>query len=266
MKLNFIKATLVVAFLVLTGWLTYIGLNKKEANIDFKGLEKKRSEAMNDQNQVAFENLLKNIGNSTTVVKPDILVSTDTSRLSLSIQLLDSNKLYAYAGVLSEKLANIQHSAYRYFMASRYFLMETYSHLNPENELMFIKKSKNNLEKSLEINPDNLDAKVDLAICIYNINKIQPPENMADNMKPIQLLVSVVETNPNHVDALYYLGKLAIEGDKLDKAIERFKKLVSLQPQNPEFYLELSKIYEMKGNKIEAKEWADKARNLNNLK
>jgi tetratricopeptide (TPR) repeat protein len=262
MKLNVIKATLMVAFLVLTASLTYIGLNSNKAQIDFKGLEKKRSESMNTQNQESFDRLLKNIGNSTTVVKPDILSSTDTSRLSLAIQLLDTNKQYAYAGVLSEKLAGIQHSDYRYFMASRYFLMETYSHENPQNELMFIKKSKANLEKSLEIKPDNQDAKVDLAICIHNINKMQTPDNQMELMKPAQLLLQVVRENPNHIDGLYYLGKLAIESNQLEKAIERFKKLVSLQPQNQEFYIELSKIYTMQGNTQEAKEWADKAQNL----
>jgi len=266
MKLTVIKATLVVAFLVLTVWLTLLGLNNKEAKIDFKALEKERSTAMNTQNEASFDNLLKNIGNSTTLVKPDILVSTDTSRLSLSIELLDSNKQYVYAGVLSEKLANIQHSEWRYFMAARYFLMETYSHVNPENELMFIKRSKKNLEKTLEINPHNLNAKTDLAICFYNINKMQGVENETDQMKPIQLLLQVTEENPSHIDAQYYLAKLGIESGQLEKAIERFKKLVSLQPQNQEFYLELSKIYEMQGNTKEAKEWADKARNLNNLK
>jgi Flp pilus assembly protein TadD len=69
----------------------------------------------------------------------------------------------------------------------------------------------------------------------------------------------VVKTNPNHIDGLYYLGKLAIESNQLEKAIERFKKLVSLQPQNREFYLELSGIYNMMGNKTESKAWADKA-------
>ena len=85
-------------------------------------------------------------------------------------------------------------------------------------------------------------------------------------MKPALLLREVIKENPEHIDGLYYLGKLAVESNQLEKAIERFKKLVSLQPQNQEFYIELSKIYEMQGNQKEAKEWADKARNLNNLK
>lgn len=266
MPLKYIKATLLVAFLVFTALLTYIGLNKKEASIDFKGLEQKRTETGNAQSQADFDNLLRNIGSSTTLIKSDILQSQDTARLALAIQLLDTNQQYTYAGVLSEKLANIQNSGRRHFLAGRYFLMETYSHPNPENELMFIKKSRSELEKAVELDPSNLDAQVDLAVCIYNINKIQPPENQMEIMKPVQILLSVNKANPDHADALLYLGKLAVESNQLDKAIERFKKLVSLQPQNPEYCMELSKAYGLKGDEQEAKKWAEKARELGSIK
>jgi Flp pilus assembly protein TadD len=53
-----------------------------------------------------------------------------------------------------------------------------------------------------------------------------------------------------------------MESNQTEKAIERFKKLVSLQPQNREFYLELSRIYQMKGDQKEAKAWEDKARDI----
>ncbi len=262
MKLNVIKATLLVAFLVFTTWLTVIGLNTNTARIDFKALEKSRTEAMNKQSESSFESMLKNIGNTTRLIKPDILTSTDTARLSLAIRLLDSNKQYAYAGVLSEKLARLQTSSYRYFMASKYFLTETYSHQNPQNELMYIKRARMNLEKSLEISPSNNDAKVDLAICIYNINKMQGTDNQMELMKPTLLLLEVERADSSHIDAVYYLASLSREIGKYEKAVARFKKLVSLQPQNQQFYLELSKTYEIMGNQTEAKEWADKARNL----
>ena len=81
-----------VAFIVLTAGLSYLGFNNKEASIDFAALEKEKSASSNSQNEQAFENILKNIGNSTSLVKPDILQSNDTTRLSLSIRLLDTMK------------------------------------------------------------------------------------------------------------------------------------------------------------------------------
>src|SRR5690606_24375786 len=108
MNLKVLKATLLVAFIVLTVTLTYFGLNSNKAQINFKELADMRSEEMSVQNTEAFEKTLRNIGSTSTVVKPDVLQSNDTSRLSMSIQLLDTMQQYLYAAVLSERLASIQ--------------------------------------------------------------------------------------------------------------------------------------------------------------
>ncbi len=259
MNLKSIKATLLVAFIILTGTLTYFGLNKKEAQIDFNAISQKRNKDMLVQSEEEFNNLLKNIGNSTTVVKPEILQSNDTAQLSLSIQLLDTMKQHLYAAVLSEKLAGIQNSSHRFHMAARYYLMATDKH---QNELMLYKKAKFNLDKCIELDSTNLDAQVDLAVSVYNINSWEPSDNPMDMMQPAKLLLGVVKRNPNHIDALYYLGKLAIETKQYEKAIERFKKLVSLQPQNREYYMEISGIYSLMGNEQESKLWLEKAKSI----
>ncbi len=262
MKLFTIKATLVVAFLLLVGWFSWMGWKKSEASIDFKKMEVARLFETQKQTTDQFSTFLKNIGSTTDIVKPDILNSTDTLRLSMAIELLDTMKKFAYAGVLSEKLAEQQQSDWRYFQSARYFLMETYSHQQPENEFMFTKKAKVNLEKCVAINPKNYAAMIDLAICTKNVYDVQPPSNTMDLMKPAQLLLAVNKAEPNNTDALYYLGKLAIETQQFEKAIERFKKLVSLQPQNQENYLELSDIYLKLGNEKESKLWSVKAQSI----
>jgi tetratricopeptide (TPR) repeat protein len=262
MKLFAIKATLMVAFLLSAVWLSLKGWKKKEAVIDFKKMEEARMEETKKQTSEQFNSFLKNIGTTTDIVKPDILNSTDTLRLSMAIELLDTMKQYAYAGVLAEKLAVLQNSDRRYFQSARYFLMETYSHQKPETEFMFVKKAKGNLEKCVAINPRNYAAKIDLAICTKNVYDMLPPENPMDMMKPAQLLLEVNRAQPNNTDALYYLGKLSVETGQYEKAIERFKKLVSLQPQNKENYAELSEIYRMMGNEKESKLWADKAQGI----
>ena len=137
-----------VAFIVLTAGLSYLGFNNKEASIDFAALEKEKSASSNSQNEQAFENILKNIGNSTSLVKPDILQSNDTARLSLSIRLLDTMKQYTYAGVLAERLGNIQNTSERYHSAARYYLLATEEH---KNELMLFKKARKNLETAKQI-------------------------------------------------------------------------------------------------------------------
>jgi len=260
MKLNPLKAILLIAFFIVTALLTYFGLHRSEAQIDFEALNKERSEAMTAQNEKAFESILNNLGSSTTVVKPDILSSKDTQRIALSITLLDTMQQYLYAAVLSERVAKINNNAWRYHTAARYFLMETEK---GEHLSLLFKKAKTNLEQCLSIEPNNLNAKVDLAVSIYNINNQEPPKNTADLMRPALLLREVVAVDSNHIDGLYYLGKLAQASNQLEKAIERFKKLVYLQPQNREYYLELSQMYERLGNQKEAKVWLEKSQNIN---
>ncbi|MES2617121.1 MAG: hypothetical protein V4613_04535, partial [Bacteroidota bacterium] len=230
MNLNIIKATFLVAFLLLVVGLTYKGLKKPEASIDFKKMEEDRTAEARKQSSEQFDVFIKNIGSTTDVVKPDILQSTDSLRLSMAVELLDTMKKFAYAGVLSERLGQQLNSAWRYMKSADYFLMEAYSHKNPENEFLLVKRAKINLEKSLEINPNNSAAKINLAICTKNVYDVEPPANTMDLMKPAKLLLEVNRAEPDNVDALYYLGKLAIETQQFEKAIERFKKLVSLQP------------------------------------
>ena len=48
-----------------------------------------------------------------------------------------------------------------------------------------------------------------------------------------------------------------------EKAIKVYNKLVNLQPSNAEFLFKLSDIYGQLGNTQKAKEFLDKAKNLN---
>jgi tetratricopeptide (TPR) repeat protein len=261
MNSNFIKATILVAFFVISIPLIYLGWKNSTAKIDFKALDNAKSNEMNVQTDEQFNQFLKNIGSSSKEVSPDILKSTDTSRLAMSIELLDTLEQYAYAGVLAEKLATIQKSDYRYAQSAHFFLSETANHPSPQNDFMFLKKAKQNLEKSLEINPSNNNVKVELALSILNIQDIQPPKG-SEQMKPMLMLLDVVKNDSNNIEANYYLAKLGVRSGQFEKAIERFKKLVSLQPQNQE-YFELSQIYKLWETKEESNYGLKKAQSLN---
>jgi len=45
---------------------------------------------------------------------------------------------------------------------------------------------------------------------------------------------------------------LSVQSGQLDKAIIRFKKLISLQPFNPEYYYYLADVYSKAGQKEQA--------------
>ena len=87
--------------------------------------------------------------------------------------------------------------------------------------------------KVLEANPNNLDAKTNLAMTY-----IAGP----NPMKGITLLREVIEKDPNNKKAIYNLGYLSLQSRQYDKAADRFRKLVELDPNNVNgnFYLGVS--------------------------
>jgi tetratricopeptide (TPR) repeat protein len=259
MNLKVIKATLLVAFIVLTVALTYFGLNSRTGQYDFKKLAEEKTVKASTESDEAFNSKIKNIGKSSKFVKEDILLTNDTQRLNMAIELLDTMQDYLYAAVLSEKLAKIQNTPERYYSTAILYLKASE---NDEFKLNIYKKAKENLKNCLNLNPNNLDAKVDLAVSIYNINLNETPTDNMELMQPALLLREVVAADSNHFDGQYYLAKLSVESNQLEKAIVRFKKLVSLQPQNLNLYVELIDIYKRLGNEKEVRYWTDKAQEL----
>jgi|GEM_PF-2420784 len=76
---------------------------------------------------------------------------------------------------------------------------------------------------------------------------------LADNretmMLAVPLLLQVVREDTANDLANYTLGLLAIESGQLDKALNRFEKLISLQPSNAEYHFQAARTAEMMGNK-----------------
>src|SRR4051812_5466831 len=97
-------------------------------------------------------------------------------------------------------------AAFRYYDAS---------HLASDSVVrkQFTDKAVMAYQNVLKINPDNLDAKTDLALCYA--------EGPAP-MQGIMLLREVVAKNPNHEMAQYNLGILSVKSGQYDKAVIRF--------------------------------------------
>lgn len=124
-----------------------------------------------------------------------------------------------------------------------------------ENEKLSVSLM-NNTEKllldALAEEPENKEALNNLAmIDIYR---------KEDVMSGVQKLLKVVKLDQNNEMALYQLGILAVKSGQTDKAIERFEKLVSLQPQNKEYHRNLALLYNQKGNTSKAEIHAAQAK------
>ena len=75
----------------------------------------------------------------------------------------------------------------------------------------------------------------------------------ANSMQGILTIRSVLEINPDNVDASYQLGLFSVQTGQLEKALQRFKKVLELQPDHAEAMLQLANVYIQTDNAAEAR-------------
>jgi tetratricopeptide (TPR) repeat protein len=116
-------------------------------------------------------------------------------------------------------------------------------------------KARSMYEQVLKNNPADLDAKTNVAMTY--IASTNP-------MQGIMLLREVVATDPNNQKAIFNLGILSIQSKQYDKAVERFRHLIEVNPQHVEgtFYLAVS-LAET-GKKEEARTYFNKVKGMSN--
>lgn len=128
-------------------------------------------------------------------------------------------------------------AAYRYFDA---FRMAGDTSLRS----LLVTKAINSYSKVLEFNPENLNAKTDLGACYA--------DGTSEPMKGIMMLREVVEKDPNHEMAQYNLGMLSVKSGQLDKAIDRFNKVLTINPERHEVHYYLGQVFLQKGDTTDA--------------
>jgi len=112
-------------------------------------------------------------------------------------------------------------------------------------------QAKDLFERSLKLNPINDSSKVGLGT-VYIYGGITMP------MQGIKMVREVADRDSTNVYAQMTLGIASLMTDQKEKAIECFKKVASLQPENIEAVFRVASIYEQLGNKSEAIKWYTK--------
>lgn len=120
-----------------------------------------------------------------------------------------------------------------YYTATRF--------VRPEEHPMLFAKAISSFEKVLEIEPENVDAKIKLASCYV--------EGSAMPMKGIGMLREIEKTDSNNVNLQLSFAFFSEKSGQWDKAIERFEKVLKLQPDFTEAYLHIADAYDRKGEK-----------------
>lgn len=110
-------------------------------------------------------------------------------------------------------------------------------------------------KRVLEINPENDTATVSLAECYIG---------MGQTMQGVLTLRDFTAKKPDNVPANLLLGQQGIVSGQLDKAMGRFNKVLTLEPDNIEAMLGLAEVYKNKGDKTKAVEILEKAKKTMN--
>lgn len=134
------------------------------------------------------------------------------------------------AGYFYEQVAQAQPTEKNYQLAADQYY-EAFSFAATQERMTELgDKTKTLYEQVLAKNPNNLDAKTNLAMTY-----IAGPAPM----KGVGLLREVLETDPRNEKAIYNMGILSIQSGQYDKAVERFRDLVAVNPNhvNGNFYL-----------------------------
>ncbi len=200
-----------------------------------------------DEQITAGKARLKRQEKDQVIIVEDLLKKSPDSNVYLDSlgKLWDRFQTPQISSYYYEKIAqadsneqNWINAAYRYFDAFKI----TSDSLK---RVYFVSKAIDAYKKVIAINPTNDDAKTDLGVCYA--------EGSPNPMQGIMMLREVVQQNPKHLMAQYNLGVLSVKSGQLDKAIERFKKVLEIQPSFDDARFLLAKTYLQMGNKIEAK-------------
>lgn len=131
-----------------------------------------------------------------------------------------------------------------YLVAAQYLIVGSNYVKIEGNRDVFLKKAQDLLNKFLEKNPNRLDAK---SLLGYTFVRTEPAP-----MKGIGVLLDVLKEDSTQVDALFMLGEFSIESQQFEKALERFKKLLSLHPLNQDYFFKISEVFSRMGLKDSA--------------
>lgn len=112
-------------------------------------------------------------------------------------------------------------------------------------------------ENAISEDPDNIDHRLNMALLFVE----SPPSN--NPMKGIQMLLGLNEDYPDDVKVLNQLGRLAIQTNQWEKALERLSHALKFEPNNRSTICMIYKVYESLQQNSEAAKFKKRCSELN---
>ncbi|MEO6904153.1 MAG: tetratricopeptide repeat protein [Bacteroidia bacterium] len=140
------------------------------------------------------------------------------------------------AAIASSTEKHWEEAAARYYAATRF--------ATDADKQQLFHKAMECYEKVLELNPNNVEAKISLASCYV--------EGSQEPMKGITMLREIEKTDSNNVNLQLSFAFFSEKSGQWDKAIARFHKVLTINPNFIEAHLHLADAYQQKGDKENA--------------
>lgn len=215
---------------------------KQAVTLDFPtmlGLAKKRLNAQQLQKVTEWEN---------SVVRGDVKNQQIQVYRKLSAFWMDTIGAFVpYAKYIAEA-AKLENSEKNLTFAAHLFLRELQTVSEQPLQVWMAKEAKELFEKAFALNPANDSTKIGLGSTYF----FGGAGNEAP-MRGIALIREAAEKNPQNAFAQYMMGVGSTISGQWPKAIERFEKVLALEPQNLEVILRLADAYKTSGDKVNAK-------------
>ena len=226
-------------------------LSIQNTSIDNLMLEAKSSLNAVQLQEIAL--LDQELKNSTT----DSLLISNHKRLSA--------KWYDFgypsiAGFHAEEIAKLENTEEAWSMTgTTYNLCIRNAHSQKERDYC-TEKAVEAFENSISINPDNISNRINLSLAYVD----NPPKD--NPMKGILLLRALNESNPQNVQVLNQLARLAIRTGQNQRAIERLTTVLSIENENPIAICLIAQAYENNGEAEKATVFKQKCSEIKNSK
>ena len=126
------------------------------------------------------------------------------------------------------------------------------------NTLQNIKGAEDDVRKAITLNPENVSATWLLAQILTRRVFSSIQENRRDTHaqalqeEMLAVLKRVIELDPDHHRAHFYLGTMARDLGQIEIAVTSFKALTRIMPYDDQFHKELGELYEMQNRLEEA--------------
>lgn len=142
------------------------------------------------------------------------------------ISLLIRNGAFARAGELQAAVAEAEPTADAWADAGSFFLAQMLRSEDAPSRTELARRAVDAYERSLEIDPADLDVRTDLATAYLNDGQ--------NPMKAVETVKQVLEEAPEHVRARFNYGLMLTQIGRAEQAYEQFERVVMLtEPDDP---------------------------------